>query len=134
MKYLNFYIQPWNLFTLSLGFAWLMNGVGTAPDWDLGDATLMGLVTYLVMPAFHEQLWEKRNFFLAFVVGNLPVETCYSLYWLWKETPEVMLWENFGASWGLFLSCWLVWCWLPRLSKSVHNPLKSLTNLLKRRV
>lgn len=118
--------------TFALGLAWLFLGAGSMSDWDLGVSVLMAVSSAAVMPAFDRALWQRHEYGLAFVVGCFPVSSVYAVYWTnIAGKPEVMVPENFGASWGLFLGCWLVWCLIPRLHKPVHDSCVALFHFFK---
>ena len=122
----------WRVATFAAGLAWLVTEAGNIPDWDIPISILMAGTTALVMSRFDKALWRDKDFFLAFLIGNFPVDTVYFLYWaVCKKSPEVLIAENFGASWGLFLGCWLVWCALPRLAESIYYSRKTLFHFFK---
>ena len=88
--------------TFALGLTWLFLGAGSMSDWDFCVSVLMAGASAAVMPAFDRALWERHEYGLAFVIGCFPVSSVYALYWTnIAGTPEVMVPENFGASWRL---------------------------------
>lgn len=123
-------ITAWRFGTFAVGLYLLYFGslLYHAPDWDLGVSVLMAVATAAVMPMFHgcvvvaiiHKVPTARVLagLQAFFIGCFPVQVVYSLYWQWMGTPEVQAFENFGASWVLFLACWVIWYLVPAVLKT----------------
>lgn len=115
---MNWYINTWRIFTLTVGLALLILGIDyyDAPDWDLGVSLLMGLTTYVVMPQFDRFIrGPEKNWLVAACIASVAVDTTYGLYWDYMENHVASQMVNYPASLSLFLMCWFVWCVIPEI-------------------
>ena len=133
MTYLTWYINPWRLFTLFIGTSILYYGahVAYAPDWDANVSYLMAGTTYLLMPLFDRWIRRKETIIAAFLCGDFAVNTTYTLYWDWMENIHVSALANYGASWSLFLACWLIWSLVPETLETFPKAAIRLRHFIK---
>lgn len=128
---MNWYLNPWRLFTLACGAALLHYGVYymPAPDWDVTVSYLMAFSTYLMMPLFDKYRRERSTWIVAFLIANFCGDTTYGLYWDYMENHLVSQVINYPASMSLFLACWVIWCLIP---ETLHHTLKPVNHLIHR--
>jgi hypothetical protein len=115
LGYLNEYLRPWKLATLTLGITLLILGsfYYPSPDWDIPISAIMAIFTYIFAPWSMRvilerrwQLWPLMLFFTWFSVDG-----CYAIYWHFKNPValEQMREANFPASLTLYGICGLIW-------------------------
>jgi len=110
-------LRPWKLITLFIGMCWLIWGSFhyQASDWDIGICFVMAFFTYLTAP------WCLRTILNAYqcrkltwsVLGALfawywSVDGCYWIYHTLAGN-EMIRYENFLASTGLYFACAVIW-------------------------
>lgn len=127
---MTWYFHPWRTATFLIGLMGLLVGADfeQVADWNYEVSIVMAGATYLLMPLFDQEL-RKGNWLFAFLIGDFCVNTTYTLYWSIMGNPLADAWNNYWASWTLFLLCWAIWC-LPY--KPFPQPLIALCHLLQR--
>jgi hypothetical protein len=140
--YLTELCRPWKLATLSIGMVWLIWGsyYYQASDWDIGICFVMAFFTYITSP------WCLRTFLDAYhfqklswsILGALfawywSVDGCYWIYHT-RVGNEMIRYENFFASTGLYFMCAIIWLHngtLADLWQKIRTTEITLTNTTK---
>lgn len=118
----------WRLGTFAVGTVALLYGadVEQIADWDRDVTWLMCIATYALEPLFASSVrivWLPNqplrhraiSALFAFLIGDFVVSTTYSMYWAYMNPPILgpSYWNNYPASWALFICCWGVWSVIP---------------------
>lgn len=111
------YLRPWKLSSLLAGIALLIAGSIFTPasDWDVGISVVMALFTYLTAPFSLKTIVKSLatlRFGWPFVWAVWwwvwSVDGCY---WVYNTLlhHQMIRYENFLASTGLYFLCGLIW-------------------------
>lgn len=115
--YLTDLLRPWKLFSLAIGIGLLIWGsfYYQASDWDIGISFVMAFFTYIsaawclrtLLDAYHfrKLSWQ---IFGAIFVWYWSVDGCYWIYHTLAGN-EMIRYENFLASTGLYFICAVIW-------------------------
>jgi hypothetical protein len=111
------YLRPWKLFSLLAGIVLLIAGsfYYHASDWDVGISVVMALFTYLTAASGLRTIVKSlatlrfdRPFVWAIWWWYWSVDGCY---WVYNTLlhHQMIRYENFLASTGLYFLCGLIW-------------------------